>query len=104
MTRYDRVFEQLRVVARVKPVDTVTPGWLHADGDRVSFAPVPYFVGPWQYLMNRGKVRAALRAAVGEHDAVIFRAPSTLANDLQRDFVKAARSEHKYQKARIRSR
>lgn len=80
---YLRVFDSLRVVARVKPVATPTDGWVRSDGDRVAFAPVPYFVGPFQYLARRRAVRQAAGAAVRPGDAVVLRVPSTLAGGLE---------------------
>jgi glycosyltransferase involved in cell wall biosynthesis len=76
---YLQVFERVRVVARVQPVDRPTDGWIRADdGDRVAFAPIPYYVGPWQYLMKRSAVRRAAREAIGPTDAVILKVPGTL--------------------------
>ena len=53
---YLRAFDGVRVVARVKETDRPTPGWTRADGDGVVFAPVPYYVGPWQYLRQMWRV------------------------------------------------
>jgi glycosyltransferase involved in cell wall biosynthesis len=78
--RYLEEFDEVKVVARVRPVSSPTPGWKRADGERVSFAAVPCYVGPWQYLRQSRRVKAAVRSAVGRTDAVIFRAPSHLAN------------------------
>ena len=75
---YLRVFDSLRVVARVRPVEAPTDGWVRSDGDRVAFAPVPYFVGPLQYLAQRRAVRQAAANAVGPDDAIVLRVPSTL--------------------------
>ncbi|MBX9680317.1 MAG: glycosyltransferase family 4 protein [Gemmataceae bacterium] len=77
---YLQVFDRVRVMARVQPVERQTEGWIRADdGDRVAFAPIPYYVGPWQYLLKRGAVRRAARNAIGAGDAVILKVPSTLA-------------------------
>jgi glycosyltransferase involved in cell wall biosynthesis len=71
--RYLEVFSLVRVVARVRQVAAVPPGWTRADGPGVSFAPVTYYLGPWQYLLRRHRVRAEARDVVGPSDAVIFR-------------------------------
>ncbi|MFO0866252.1 MAG: glycosyltransferase family 4 protein [Gemmataceae bacterium] len=76
---YLQVFDRVRVVARVQPVDRQSEGWIRADdGDRVTFALIPYYVGPWQYLMKRNAVRRTAREAIGTTDAVILKAPGTL--------------------------
>lgn len=77
---YLDVFDAVRVVARVQPVAAPGAGWQRADGERVQFVPVPYFVGPWQYLLKRGQVIRAARAAVNTEDAVILRVPGQIAN------------------------
>jgi glycosyltransferase involved in cell wall biosynthesis len=46
----------------------------------VSFAAIPYYVGPREYLRVRGAVRRAVREAVDPGDAVILRVGSVLAD------------------------
>lgn len=77
--RYLDVFEEVRVVARVQDVDAALPSWHRADGDRVSFARVPYYIGPLQFLRHWRAVRHAVREAIGPRDAVILRVASQLA-------------------------
>jgi glycosyltransferase involved in cell wall biosynthesis len=76
---YLEVFRTVRVAARVKLVENTSPGWLRADGKRVTFAPVPYYLGPWQYLLRRQQVIRAARAAVSPDDAIILRVPGQIA-------------------------
>lgn len=78
--RYLEVFDSVRVVARVKDVPGVPDRYRRADGENVSFASVPYYVGPWQFLIRLPKVKRAVRESVTLQDAVILRVPSTLAN------------------------
>jgi glycosyltransferase involved in cell wall biosynthesis len=80
---YLDVFETVRVVARVRAVEKADPGWKRADGARVTFAAVPYYLGPWQYLLRRGQVIRAARAAVSPDDAVILRVPGQIANCIE---------------------
>ena len=81
--RYLEVFDKVRVLGRVREVDEVDPAWKRADGPNVSFAAVPYFVGPVQYLLQRRRVARAVRAALGPEDAAILRVPGTLASHLE---------------------
>ena len=71
--RYLNVFEHMWVVARGRRVAAPTPGWSRADGAGVSFAPVTYYLGPWQYLRCRRRILADVRGVVGPSDAVILR-------------------------------
>lgn len=79
---YLEVFDTVRVIARVRQADSVPENWKRADGNRVVFAPVPYYVGPWQYLLKRRGVIRAVRAGLGSEDAVILRVPSQIARCL----------------------
>lgn len=76
--RYREEFPEVRVLARVRDVSTPPPRAARSDGPGVTFAPVPYYVGPWAFLLNRGSVRAAMRRAIGPRDAVLFRVPAPL--------------------------
>ena len=87
-TRYLDVFDEVRAVARVRPADRIEPAWVRADGSGVGFEPVPYYVGPWQYL--RGLPRtwlAAARAAQEPDQATILRAPSEVCNLAARELI-----------------
>ena len=64
--RYLDVFDRVRVLARVAEVAAVPVDWVRSDGDGVSFAVIPHYVGPWQYC----------RKAVSVHRAVAQRPPA----------------------------
>jgi len=82
-SRYLAVFDSVRVVARVLDVPRAPAGWHRADGERVSFAAVPYYVGPWQYLLRSAAVKRTAAGAVGPADAVILRVASTIAGCIE---------------------
>ncbi|MEM4721645.1 MAG: glycosyltransferase [Candidatus Methanomethylicaceae archaeon] len=86
--RYLEVFESVRVVARVRDVSEVSGDWKRADGEGVSFARIPYYLGPEQFLWHAIRVTRSVRNAVTSEDAVIMRVPSTLANLLAPSMVK----------------
>jgi glycosyltransferase involved in cell wall biosynthesis len=77
--RYLEVFDQVKIVARAQRVAAAAEGWLRVDGDRVAFSPVPYYVGPFQYLLRARAIRLAVCNGIGDQDAVILRVPSPLA-------------------------
>ena len=81
--RYLSVFDHVRVVARVRKVAQPFPDWQRADGDAVSFLPVPYYLGPWQYLLRRRQVHTAVRQGIREGEAVILRVPSQIAGAVE---------------------
>ena len=82
-SRYLAVFDAVRVVARLRDVTSVPETWQRADGDGVSFVALPFYIGPWQYLRQQRRLTAAAVAAVGPADAVIFRAPSAIAGQIE---------------------
>jgi glycosyltransferase involved in cell wall biosynthesis len=79
-TRYLSVFDHVRVVARVRHVSEVPQDWQRADGEGVTFASVPYYVGPWQYLLRARRVHGAVRNAMTWREAVVLRIPSQVAS------------------------
>ncbi len=81
---YLNAFANVRAVARVRDVAEVPADWKRADGPGVSFAAVPYYVGPWQYLRRRGRVWRTAQAAVGPNDAVILRGGAPIADAVER--------------------
>ncbi len=78
--RYLEVFDSVRVVARALDVAEASGDWKRADGEGVSFASVPYYLGPEQFAWRALRVMHSVRNAVPPQDAVIMRVPSTLAN------------------------
>lgn len=82
-TRYLEVFDRVSVVARTREVPSVPSDWQRADGEGVSFAPIPFYLGPLQYLRKAWQVKQAARNAVGPDDAVILRLSSQIASSIQ---------------------
>ncbi|MBD6616775.1 glycosyltransferase family 4 protein [Komarekiella sp. 'clone 1'] len=78
--RYLEVFDSVRIVARVRLVTSVPDHWQRVDGENVSVAAVPFYVGPVQYLLKAAQVQQAVKNAVNLTDAVILRVPSNVAN------------------------
>ena len=78
-TRYLEVFEQVTVVARISEAKP-RPGDVRSDGPNVTFAPIPYYVGPLRYLAKRRAIRLAMGASLAVPGAVIMRVASELGN------------------------
>jgi glycosyltransferase involved in cell wall biosynthesis len=90
-TRYLEVFDRVRIVARAAPVGLPGPGDRRVDGECVSFAPVPFYLGPLQYLRKARAVRRAAIGAIGDGDAVILRVGSELAASIAPAMQRAGR-------------
>ncbi len=82
-SRYLQVFDSVRVVARVRDVPNVPSDSKEANGERVSFAAIPYYIGPWQYLLKAWLVWRSARNAVNTNDAVILRVSSPITFPIQ---------------------
>lgn len=80
--RYLSVFDHVAVAARVQPVPSVDSAAARADGEGISFIPVPYYLGPFQYAQRYFRVRRALHAAFGPDDAVLVRLPAQIATTM----------------------
>jgi glycosyltransferase involved in cell wall biosynthesis len=83
-TQYLDVFDQVRVVARVRAVSSVPTDARRVDGECVSFTALPYYVGPWQYVMQLKGIQNASKRASDHHSGVILRVPSVIADSIQR--------------------
>jgi glycosyltransferase involved in cell wall biosynthesis len=81
--RYLTVFDRVRVVARVREVSEPPARAKRMDGSGVESSPVPYYVGPVQFLKRAWAVRSAVRHSVEATDAVIMRVSGTMANLLE---------------------
>lgn len=91
--RYLSVFDEVRVLARVQDVADTQPSWQRSSGDGVTFVPVPYYHGPWQYLQTMRPVRRAIRDALRPQDAVLLRVQGQVAS-VARPFLR--QSGHPY--------
>ncbi|HHY17867.1 MAG TPA: glycosyltransferase family 4 protein [Firmicutes bacterium] len=103
--RYLDVFDGVKVVARVFDLNDDTHrrvlkpdslaglagagfnerrnNWVRADGQGVSFVPVPYYQGPLGYLLKWARVKRAVRLAVPATGTVILRIQSQLASIME---------------------
>lgn len=76
--RYLDVFDHVQVISRVREVATVPPDHLRADGEHVSFIPLPCYVGPEQYLLNLREIKKRIRSSSFQGAAFIARVPSVI--------------------------
>lgn len=78
--RYLEVFDEVVVLARVREVRRQDAAARRADGPRVTFAALPHYLGPWQYLRRRGALTRQIAAAFTREDAVVLRVPGAVAS------------------------
>jgi L-malate glycosyltransferase len=88
--RYLEVFEEIRVVTRMKSISFDEIGnKIRADGKGVEFYKLPFYHGPWQYIMNITKIQMRLSAAIIGCDCAILRIPDQLSFQLFNKIKKA---------------
>jgi len=80
LSRYLGVFDEVRILARIRDVPHPPEAGHRADGIAVSFWPVPYYLGFGQFCRRIASVRRAVAAGIGAEDAVILKVPSTLSS------------------------
>ena len=78
-SRYLTVFDALKIVARVHEVSTVPDTWKRVDGDGVTVAAVPAYVGPREFAANALRVRSAVARGVAGDSALLLRVPGMIA-------------------------
>lgn len=86
--RYLQVFDEVVVLARVGDIDRQDLDKPCANGPHVHFVPVPYYIGPWQYLRRYFQIAAAVKKAVKEADAFLLHVPGRAATFLERNLRK----------------
>lgn len=90
--RYLDVFEEVRVIARVRPVESPLRNSSRADGPNVSFAAMPYYIGPWQFARRYLALRRAARNAVDSPGAIILRVPGPISTLIEKPARAAGRA------------
>ncbi len=77
--QYLSVFDGVRVVARLIDVEQPSAGAARAGTAGVTFAEIPHYIGPREYLARARQVVRAARSAIGPADAVTMNVPCSLA-------------------------
>ncbi len=80
--RYLQAFDFVRVVARAKSDPQIDSSYQAVTGPGVEFWPLPFYLGPEQFLVRRRKILKSLWSAVEPGDALLCRVGSHLADEL----------------------
>jgi glycosyltransferase involved in cell wall biosynthesis len=87
--RYLRVFEELRIANRVIDEPELKKGRVLLDDPRIEIHPLPIFHGPVEYAKTYFSAGRAMNNAVVGCDAAILRLPSTVAQRISKQVIKA---------------
>lgn len=86
--RYLDGFDEVAVCARVCRGEGSWPAGYRADGPRVKFIEIPYYIGPFEYLKKRRLIRTAIADAVTGAEAYILRVPGMMGSLVGRELKK----------------
>lgn len=87
--RYLRVFEELKIANRVIDEPDFKKGRILVDDPRIEIHPLPIFHGPVEYAKTYISTGRAMKYAVDGCDAAILRLPSTVAQRISKQVLKA---------------
>jgi glycosyltransferase involved in cell wall biosynthesis len=79
---YLEVYDQVYLLSRAKPVSEPPPGWAKATGPGITAVPVPYFVGPKEYVKKYSSVKRTIAKAVAEAEAFQLRIPCSIGSQV----------------------
>lgn len=86
---YLEVFDSVRVIARVMNIAHPPVDYHRANGKGVSFFPIPFYLGPLQYITCYAKIKLAARNSALSSEAIILRLPSSIADHVVPVLIKA---------------
>lgn len=78
-TRYLSVFENVRIVARLKETEIFSEKWIRVDGPNVEVYGIPFYQGPIQLLMKYFSIQKSLKHVADGCQAAVIRMPSQTA-------------------------
>ena len=89
LSRYIRVFDQVKLALRCIEENDIKPQRALIDNPQIEVYPIPIFHGPKEYALTYFKIGRALKYVTDGCDAAILRLPSTIA---QRAYSRIVRS------------
>jgi len=77
-SRYLTVFDGVKILARVHEASGPRDSWKRVDGEGVSVAAIPAYVGPWGFVRRARQVRAAVARGLEDDSALLLRVPGMI--------------------------
>lgn len=88
--RYLEVFEEVRVVTRMKDIEPSDVGkMIKVDGNNIEFYALPFYHGPWEYASKLVRIQKSLSFAIDGCDCAVLRIPDQVAFQLFRKIKKS---------------
>lgn len=80
--RYLEVFDEVHLMTRAQFHSEPPTGWNLVSGPGIKAVPVPYFIGPWEFIKNYANVRKSVNGVALDAEAVILRIPCTIGTEV----------------------
>ena len=77
-TRYLDVYDEVHLLVRAKLHSAPPSGWNMASGPGIKPVPLPYFVGPGEFVKNYMSIRRVIGKALADAEAIQLRIPCTI--------------------------
>ena len=88
---YLEAFEEVVIVARVKPKLYPEKDHERSDGPGISFCALPDYTGPWQYLRARHEAQIITRRAVAQCGVYLLRVPGLVSQMVWHELVRSGK-------------
>jgi glycosyltransferase involved in cell wall biosynthesis len=76
--RFLKRFDRVTIMARPRRVDQVPPGYLRVTGGEIDSIEMPFYHGPYQYLLALPQLWKRAREQAGRFDAYLLRLPQNV--------------------------
>lgn len=86
--RYLNVFNDVRIVARVRDEEKIEEKMLLASGENVEFFQLPQYRGAKEYVIRYVSILKAVHGVADDCNCAIFRIPSPIADLIKKEVVK----------------
>jgi glycosyltransferase involved in cell wall biosynthesis len=83
-SRYLDVYDEVHLLVRTKLHSTVPNGWNKATGLGIKAIPLPYFVGPFQFIKNYLNIKKAISNALIDAEAIQLRISCIIGTEVWR--------------------
>jgi glycosyltransferase involved in cell wall biosynthesis len=80
--RYLDVYDEVHLLVRAKLHPTAPNGWTMATGPGIKALPVPYFIGPKEFIQKYFSIKKSIQQALINVEAIHLRMPCTIGSEI----------------------
>ncbi len=83
-SRYLDVYDEVNLLVRAEHCSEPPSGWKQATGTGVKVIPIPYYVGPQQFIKNYKRIKTTIKEALAEAEAIHLRLSCNIGTEVWR--------------------